>query len=878
MRHRSRTLGAALFAAAVAASSAAQAAEVLAPASQRYADAEVREVPDFQRHVLPLMGRLGCNSRSCHGSFQGQGGFRLSLFGYDFEADHKALLLEGSERVDPEFPEGSKVIRKPTLAMPHKGGKRLEPDSWQYTMFVRWMEEGARGVSDPVRFDRLEMIPSEIVFQEEGERVPLRVIAHWADGAREDVTCITRFRTNDESIAEIDEDGVVTSVGRGDTHVVAFYDNGVSVTQVIRPVSDKVGPDYPAVPTPTRVDALVVAKLSKLGIVPSAVADDEEFLRRVSLDMTGSLPAPDEIKAFLADGSADKRARKIDELLERPTYAARWATKLCDITGDTPRGFQGQPAATEMARSWYAWIERRVAENTPYDDLIAGIVLGTSREPGQDYGAYTKQESAYYHDGSEADYADRETMPYFWARRNIRKPEEKALNFSYAFLGVRLECAQCHKHPFDQWTQDDFNRFTGFFEGITYGTPTDARDAFKAMQEDLNLSKNGGEARRQVAKLLKEGKTVPFQEVYIRRTSSSTKGRSSKDDPKAKTSAPRVLGGEEVDLASGDDPREPIMEWMRREDNPYFARAFVNRVWAEYFQVGIINPPDDMNQANPPSNQALLDHLARGFVAQGFDMKWLHREIANSLAYQRTWRPNETNRLDERNFSRASARRLPAETLLDAVVSATAGPDDLARATTDLEERAIGPKLGSGTPRGGNDYAARVFGRSTRDTNCDCSASDEPNLLQSIFLQNDQEIFAALDRKGGWLDEIARSPADAALAEADDLERKLDKLRDGGKGKDMDKDKDRDRREAARRLEDRIADLRHEAKESRRAASLGDVDEVIREAYLRSLSREPEAGELELARAHLDGADDARKGLRDLMWALLNTKEFITNH
>ncbi|MEO6809243.1 MAG: DUF1549 and DUF1553 domain-containing protein, partial [Isosphaeraceae bacterium] len=717
-------IAASVLLAATVSPASADADALVRPVSERFAVPEVKEVPDFQRHVLPLMGRLGCNGRACHGSFQGQGGFQLSLFGYDFKMDHDALLKKDSGRVDPEAADLSKVLQKPTLTIPHKGGKRMELDSWQYQVLFHWIDGGAKGVTEASHFERLEVTPAEIVFQREGETVPLHVIAHWADGTREDVTCITRFRTNNESIAEIDENGVVTSKGQGDTHVVAFYDNGVAATQVILPVSDRVGPTYPDVPTPTKIDELVVAKLRKLGIVPSELCTDEEFLRRVSLDLTGTLPTPKEVETFLADPSSNKRAAKVDELLERPTYAAWWATQLCDITGDSRRNFQGQVASEEMARHWYEWIERRVKENTPYDELVAGIVLGTSREPGQDFDDFIKQQSTYYRDKDPVDFATRDTMPYFWAKRNARKAEEKALNFSYTFLGVRLECAQCHKHPFDQWTQDDFNRFTAFFDGVRYGTPADARQRTKELTESFDLPKNGGQARKQLDLLVRKGKVVPWQEVYViprKPAARPGKKKQAKVTGASRVITPKVLGGDVVDLEGSQDPRKPLMDWMRSPENPYFAKAFINRVWASDFGSGIVNPPDDMNQANPPSNAALLDYLTGEFVARGFDMKWLHREVLNSQTYQRSWRSNDTNGLDERNFSRAVIRRLPAEVLIDAMAQANADSDALARVSTDLKDRAIGPNAGGGgIGRRGGDYASRVFGTSTRDSNCDC--------------------------------------------------------------------------------------------------------------------------------------------------------------
>ena len=867
----------------------------LRPASERFADDATGETPDFQRHVLPLMGRLGCNTRSCHGSFQGRGGFRLSLFGYDFKADHDALLAKDAGRVDAETPEVSKILQKPTLEIPHEGGKRMDEGGWAYRLLVRWMEAGAEGAEDATRFERLEVSPAEVVFDREGQSVPLKVVARWADGTSEDVTCLSRFRTNDEAVAEVGDDGVVKSLGAGDTHVVAFYDNGVAVTQVLLPVSDKSGPNYPDVPAATEVDALIVAKLRKLGVVPSGVCSDAEFLRRVSLDLTGTLPAPKEVEAFLDDESPSKREAKVDELLGRPTYAAWWATKLCDLTGANPRLLNLQQLNGEAARRWYAWVERRVRENTPYDEIVAGIVLATSREPGESFDDFAERESAYYRDEDPADFTERDSMPYFWARRSVNTPDAKALAFSYTFLGVRLECAQCHKHPFDQWTQDDFKQFTAFFAPVRYGLAPGSRDEVAAMRKELGIDKlKGGDQQREIAKLVKQGKAVPWQEVFLapRNGPRPAKGKDAARNGANRVATPKLLGGDAVDVSAVDDPRQPLMDWMRSKDNPYFARAFVNRAWANAFGRGIVDPPDDMNQANPPGNAALLDHLAGGFVARGYDMKWLHREIVLSQAYQREWKGNDTNRLDEKNFSRAVVRRLPAEVLLDAVQQATAGSKDLALLSTPagLEERAIGPKGGAGPARrGAGDFASRVFGRSPRDTNCDCAASDEPNLLQSIFLQNDQEVFAAIDRRGGWLDERTGAsaegvPRDRVRAEKAiaTLSRRLGELeRQAEAHRKADKDK------AVAGVERQIEGRRGELEEARaRLAALPEVDPpppfeaeaAVREAYLRTLGRRPTDAELARARDHVRAAGDPAKGLRDLLWALLNTKEFVTNH
>ncbi|HEV3115970.1 MAG TPA: DUF1549 domain-containing protein, partial [Gemmataceae bacterium] len=334
------------------------------------------ETPSFRRHVVPLLGRLGCNGRACHGSFQGQGGFRLSLFGYDHQADHKALTDRGAARVNLEYPEDSLILEKPTLSLAHKGGKRYEKGGWEYHLLKRWIEAGARNDAGTTgRLDRLVVTPDHVVFQKPNEKARLRVSAHWSDGTAEDVTALARFSTGDEAVALVDPSGLVECKGPGDTHVVAFYDSGIGTVPVMLPSSDRLGDRYPEVPTPTRIDELVQSKLRQCGIVPSELCADQEFLRRVSLDLTGSLPRPEEVEAFLADQAPDKRARKIDELLARPTYAEWWTTRLCDLTGNNGQYREGVFAA-DFTRQWYAWIYRRVLANTGYDEIVKGIVLG----------------------------------------------------------------------------------------------------------------------------------------------------------------------------------------------------------------------------------------------------------------------------------------------------------------------------------------------------------------------------------------------------------------------------------------------------------------------------------------------------------------------
>ena len=352
---------------------AVPAAKVVPPVSERFAAADASETPDFRRHVLPLLGRLGCNGRACHGSFQGQGGFRLSLFGYDFDADHKALGGGDVSRINLQQPLESLILQKPTLSVDHEGGERMQVDTWQHRLLKKWIDSGAAGLSpDSAAFARLEVRPEHVEFQKVGDTRQLAVLVHWADGSCEDVTPLCRFRSNDESIADIDATGLVTSVGPGDTHLVAFYDNGVLPVPVLLPVSEQAGERYPAVPTPTKIDELVVGKLRQLGIVPAELCTDAEFLRRASLDVTGTLPTPEEVEAFLADTASDKRTLKIEQLLTRPAHVAWWTTKLCDITGNNPQSLNEAPYnGAQASAEWYKWIYQRVEQNMPYDRIVA---------------------------------------------------------------------------------------------------------------------------------------------------------------------------------------------------------------------------------------------------------------------------------------------------------------------------------------------------------------------------------------------------------------------------------------------------------------------------------------------------------------------------
>jgi len=787
--------------------------EIARPAAERFAMAS-SETPDFQRHVVPLLGRYGCNGRACHGSFQGRGGLRLSLFGFDFAADHKSLTAAGSNvgrRVDTAAPEQSLILRKPTLAMDHEGGERFVAESWPHHLLKNWIAAGGRGTGREQRLLRLEVEPKEVVFAKSGETCQLRAVARWEDGTAEDVTCLCRFQVNDDSVAATNLDGQIKASGKGDTHVIVFYDNEVAAIPVMQPVSDLRGERYPTVATPTRIDELVAGKLRTLGIVPSEQCTDAEFLRRASLDACGTLPTVSEVEQFLAVKSPEKRIRKIDELLARPAYAAWWANKLCDYTGNSPQ--RQSELGQKLAIQWYYWIHDRIRNNVPYDQLVAGIVTATGREQHETYVDYAQKLTNLVRDDRLLNYAERSSLPHFWTRQNVKTPEDKALAFAYSFLGVRLHCAQCHKHPFDRWSQGDFQRFASLFQRVKYGIPGDATNEYAQLLQGVGGTKKGPDGTAITPDLVanaKGEKVLPWRQLFVENRSG----------PPTQLS---VLGGDAMSIAADEDPREKLMAWLRQEDNPYFARAFVNRVWSNYFHLGLIDPPDDASPANPPSNAELLDYLVGDFVSHDYDMRRLHREIMRSDAYQRSWRPNETNADDRRHYSRAVPRRLPAEVVYDAVAQATAADSRAEQVRSDLERRAVGhlSTFMTGT------YAMNVFGKPDRTMNCDCERTTDATLLQAVFMQNDPLIRQRLD-DSGWLAEASERLANVSAGD--------------------------DRALAAEQAK------------------------LTREAYLRTVGRLPTTRDLDRARRHFADSSSTAEALHDLMWALLNSKEFLLNH
>jgi hypothetical protein len=763
-------------------------------AEKRWAVGGSGGTPDFTRHVVPLFSRLGCNMRSCHGSFQGQSGFRLSLFGFEPHLDHKELfekdkLSEGDgPRVDLKAPAKSLFLIKPIASdEEHGGGKRMGKQSWQYRLLHDWIKKGAS--YDPkktVKLRRLEISPREVVFTSRKQKVQLRAIAWFEDGTHEDVTGLTVFSSNDSGVANVSENGTVSVSRTGDTAIIARYSGGVTNAQILVP-SPNNGKPFPVTFPHNKIDELVTAKLRKLNIRPSNLCSDSDFIRRVYLDVIGAMPTADETRDFLSNRSPDKRTKLIDRLLERPEYAMYWGMKFSDWTGNSKYISSKAFLSNWM---WQQWIEDKLSRNIAYDEIVYGHVCATSMEgrSRKEYLAEAKsilhRTSGRYNYDNEGTYAKRRTNELFWTNVERRNPDTMVLQTANSFLGLRLECAQCHNHPFDRWTQKDFQQFKSFFMTVRYCDPKTGKEGKSRGYGDESLEPGVGKRFAGTVR-----KTVP-----------------------------KLLGGREVPFTKdGIDPRIALWEWMRAPENPYFAPSFVNRIWKHYLGTGIVDPADDFNQGNPPSNPQLLSWLAKDFIDHKFDIKHVHRTILNSRTYQLSWQPNASNRLDKKNFSHSRLRRMPAEVLIDAIAEVTGVPNNFGRMPKDRPHRAVGqamPPLRYGSTRGG--YAMKIFGRPDREKTCNCERSDDPSVAQALYLINDEQVLAKLgDRKG-----------------------RLQKL----------------------------------------LKSITDDRELVIELYLTALSRFPSEKEIKLHVEYVTSAPSRAEGMKDVLWTLLNVREFIFIH
>jgi len=685
---------------------------------------------NFENSVVPVLSKLGCNGGSCHGKAEGQNGFKLSLFGFDPAADYAALVKESQgRRIMPGAPASSLLVLKALGQIPHGGGVRTQPGSAEIATLVQWIGAGVPfgGDRDP-GVDRIEVRPRSRTLAPAG-RQQLQVTAILSDGRRRDVTPLAIYSSNEPAIATVDAGGLVEARDiAGEAAVMVSYLGKVDVARIVIP--RKLQNPFRRPPEQNFIDGPAWDRLRLLGIQPSEPCGDTEFLRRVSLDLIGTLPTPHEVRA-LQPGS---RAQAVDRLLARPEFADYWALKWADVLRVDRQKLQAKGALV-----FYEWLRESFRQNKPYDRFVREILTaqGSSERVGP--------VNLY---------------------RVLTTPEQTASSISQVFLGVRIECAQCHHHPFDKWGQDDFYGMTGFFTRVKRDRDGNAVD-------------------------LSIGPAVPVKHP---RTGA--------------TVPPRALEAPPAEPGPEADPRVALADWMTSRDNRWFARAIANRLWAHFFGRGLVEPVDDMRDTAPASNEPLLSALARHLVESGFDLKALMRAIVLSAAYQRSSAPNGTNAADGQNFSRAYWKPLPAEVLLDAISQATGSAERF-------------PLLPAGTraiqvwDNRLKHYFFEVFGRPLRTTACECERISEPSVAQVLHLMNAPEIHAKVRDPEGRVRRLLRSAASAS--------------------------------------------------------------EIVEELYLATYGRKPDDGERRAAAAYLEGGDRARS-VEDLLWALLNTKEFLYNH
>ncbi|WP_152050947.1 DUF1549 domain-containing protein [Tautonia marina] len=614
----------------------------------------------YRLDVMPVFMKAGCNSGGCHGAARGKDGFRLSLFGFDPEGDYHRLLRElPGRRINLSVPDASTVLEKGAGLVPHSGGQLFSTDSELYASIREWIANGAPNdtVAELPTLTDVQLYPSRAVLDGKGSSQQMTVRAIYSDGTDRDVTSLAVFSTNNDNSAAVDGAGLVTAGEQGEAFIMARFETFTVGSQfLVLPKGLEF--EYPDEPEANYIDTLVANKLRKIRVAPSEVCSDETFLRRVSLDLVGLVPTRDEYQAFLDDSDPDKRSKVIEELLTRKEFSEIWVQKWAEL-------LQVRTVANQIEYKgmylYYNWLVEQLSNDVPMDVMTRELLSasgGTFQNPATNYFLSTN---------------DRLLM---------------AENVAQVFMGMRIQCAQCHNHPFDRWTQDDYYGFVAFFAQIGRKQGDDYR-------ETIIFNSGGGETKHPV-----DGRNM----------------------------APKFLGGETPDV-SGKDRREVLADWLASPENPFFATSFVNRVWAHFFGIGIVEQVDDFRVSNPASNPELLDELARRFTESGYDLKSLVRDICNSRTYQRDTVANESNAHDSVNFARANLRRIKAENLLDVISQ-----------VTDTQDKFRGLPLGARAVQiadgRSSNYFLTTFGRATRETVCSCEVKMEPTLSQSLHLLN----------------------------------------------------------------------------------------------------------------------------------------------
>jgi Protein of unknown function (DUF1553)/Protein of unknown function (DUF1549)/Bacterial Ig-like domain (group 2) len=706
---------------------------------------------NFANQVVPIFTKLGCNSGGCHGKSGGQNGFALSLLGFVPELDFQTLVKEDrGRRLLPAAPDSSLLLLKATGQMAHAGGKRMEKGADEYKLIRRWVASGTPYGSekDPI-VTKITVSPDHRILARNNQQ-QFAVYAHYSDGSIQDVTQRAQYESNEGEIAIVDGAALVRTLDlSGEAAIMTRYQAQVAVFRATVPLGVKV-PDYKFEPKSV-VDKATLKKWQELGIVPSELCSDEQFVRRVFLDITGTLPKPDQIKKFLADPSPDKRDKLVDELLETPEYSYLFANKWADVLRVKRRGEPGRAAGTF---AFHGWIRNAIAKDKPYDQFVREILGATGDE--------------------------NVSPPTVWYKE-LQNPEQFVDDVAQVFLGQRLACAQCHHHPYEKWSQDDYYGLAAFFTRIGR----------------KNVQIPGGAANQQAL----------HQVIYTRPTGSVTNKR---------TNLPakiQPLAGAPMEVSPEDDPRQKLVDWMANPTNPFFARAVANRYWAHFFGRGIVDPLDDMRVTNPPSNPELLDALAKELVDSKFSLKHLVKVICKSRTYQLTSAPNEFNKHDKQTYARFYPRRMSAEVLYDAVSLVTNTQAQFGGLPNDKHapNRAIMLPDEAFT-----SYFLDVFGRPQRISACECERVSEANLAQALHLLNSQEIQDKLARPNGRADLLAKDPRPDA--------------------------------------------------------------EKIDEMFLWAFGRRPTPQHLQVALEHINrNAMNKKVAYENILWALVNTKEFVFN-
>jgi hypothetical protein len=716
------------------------------------------EAVSFDRDVMAVLSKAGCNMGACHGNLNGKGGFKLSLRGEDPVADYQSLLRGADQRrVNLLDPAASLILQKPSGQVVHQGGLRFKRDSLEYEILTNWIASGASG-PDPQSpsLKRLEVAPAEAILVEPAESAQLVVTAHFADGSRRDVSQLACYELTNRH-ASVNHDGLVNRESLGETTVLVRYLNQQAAVRLAF-LPSRPGFAFTAPEPANTIDELVLAKLQSLQINPSAASDDATFIRRATLDAIGLLPTADEARQFVADAAPDKRERLIERLLTRPEFAEHWALKWADLLRTEEKVLDAKGVDL-----FYTWIRDWIAAGRPLDEFVRELVSARGS-------TYQNPPANFY--------------------RANRDPLTRGETTARLFLGVRLQCARCHNHPYDVWTQDDYFNWAAVFGRIDYQILSNKR------RDKLDKHEFNGE-----------------QVVLIKDTGEVKNPRTGGD------AQPRFLGGYSPPMHPAEDRLAPLANWLTSADNQAFVRSQVNFVWYHLLGRGIVEPIDDFRVTNPPSNPALLAALANDFAASGFNLRHLVRTIMTSRTYQLAAEPNETNREDEANFARATVRRLPAETLLDAQFQAIG-------AFSEFNGYPAGTRAGQvrGTIRirsrekrpASADRFLKTFGKPERLLACECERSNETTLKQAFTLIGDEGLNDLLGDDDNRLAALARS-----------------ELAPG---------------------------------------------EIAAELYWSALSRPPTSEELAAAESLLSSSDDRFAALQDLAWALLNSKEFIFRH